>query len=357
MEASLGNPQSPAYANSTTTPDPYARARQVYSRVIARTLSYGTTTAAYYATIDVPATNLLAALAYQKGQRAYIGRTCMDNQQYNPDYFRDESTEAAIKKTWATVDYIQKLDPSGELVAPIITARFAPAVTPESMTELANIADEKGFRIQVHLSENVKEVELVAEMYPNQTSYTAVYDAYGLLTNRTILGHGIHLSDAEMELIAARGAKVSHCPVSNSALGSGLCQVQKLLSKGVDVGLGTDAAGGYSPSILETVRQAFLVSRTLSYLHDDDRTLDVPVTAALWLGTVGGSKVVNMAGRLGGFAPGMLWDVQEIVLGDDGPVDILGWETWDERVKKWVWDGDDRNVNRVWVGGRLVHQR
>lgn len=353
----MGNPQSPAYANLTTTPDPYARAQEVYTHAIARTLAYGTTTAAYYATIDVPATNLLATLAYSMGQRAYIGRTCMDNQEYNPDYYRDESTEAAINNTWASINFIQNLDPTGELVAPIVTPRFAPAVTPESMGELGKIAKEMNLRIQTHLSENVKEVELVAQLYPNQSSYTAVYDAYGLLTNKTILGHGVHLSDAEMQLIAARGSKVAHCPSSNSALGSGQCHVRRLLSMGVEVGLGTDAAGGYSPSILENVRQAYLVSRTVSYLNDDDRTLDVPVTMGLWLGTMGGAQVVDMAGRLGGFAPGMLWDVQEIVLSEDGPIDILGWETWDERVQKWVWNGDDRNVNRVWVGGRLVHTK
>jgi guanine deaminase len=42
---------------------------------------------------------------------------------------------------------------------------------------------------------------------------------------------------------------------------------------------------------------------------------------------------------------------------EDGCVDIFGWEGWEERVAKWVWNGDDRNVKRVWVGGRLVHER
>ena len=130
-----------------------------------------------------------------------------------------------------------------------------------------------------------------------------------------------------------------------------------MMSKGIVVGLGTDTAGGYSPSILETVRQAFLVGRTLSYLDNDNRSLDVPTTMALYLGTMGGAKVVSMDGKLGGFEAGMLWDVQEIVLDKTGPVDIFGWETWNERVSKWVWNGNNQNVNRVWVGGRLVSER
>lgn len=356
MESSLGNPNSPAYADSTTTPDPYARAMQVYSHVIDRTLAYGTTTCSYYATVDVPATNLLATLAYAKGQRAYIGRTCMDNQQYNPEYYRDESVEDAINKTWATINHIESLDPSGELVAPIITPRFAPACTNESLTELGNIAVQKDLRIQAHISENVGEVKLVSELYPQQSSYADVYEAHGLLTDKTILAHGVHLTDEEMALIAARGSGVSHCPDSNSALGSGIARVRRMIDAGIKVGLGTDAAGGFSPSLLDNVRQAFLVSRLLSFQEGQNESLTVPVTEALYLGTVGGAQVVGMDGRLGGFVPGMLWDVQEIVLGTE-PVDIFGWETWSDRVMKWVWNGDDRNVNRVWVGGRLVHER
>lgn len=357
MESSLSTTLSPLYANSTTPPDPYARCHEVYSQVIEKTLSLGTTTASYFATIDVEATNILATLALEKGQRAYLGRTCQDNQEYNPDYYRDESTEAAINKTWQSINFIQSLDPSGDLVAPIVTPRFAPSCTNESMTALGEIANKTGVRLQMHIAENVREVALVAEMYPEQHSYAAVYDAHHLLTNRTILAHGVHLTDEEMDLIAERGSGVSHCPSSNSALGSGMCQVRKLLSKGVKVGMGTDVAGGYSPSILENIRQAFLVSRTLSFLHNDDRTLDVPVTMGLWLATVGGAKVVDMEGRLGLFEPGMLWDVQEISLSQDGPVAIFGWETWDERVRKWVWNGSGENVSRVWVGGRLVSQK
>ncbi|KEF53579.1 uncharacterized protein A1O9_10554 [Exophiala aquamarina CBS 119918] len=339
--------------------DPFARAQAVYSHVIEKTLSYGTTSAAYYATVDVPATNLLADLAFAKGQRAYIGRTCMDNQQYNPEYFRDESPEDAINKTLATIQHIQGIDPSGELVAPIITPRFAPAVTNESMTLLGNLARQMNLRIQTHIDENVGEVKLVAEMYPEQSTYAGVYDAHGLLTNRTILGHGIHMTDTEIALVAARGAGVAHCPTSNSALGSGICHVRKLIDAGVKVGLGTDAAGGYSANILEVVRQAFLVSRLLSFQEGQNSSLSVPVAESLYLGTMGGARLTGMEGRLGGFAPGMLWDVQEIKLGDweYEAVDIFGWENWHDRVNKWVWNGDDRNVNRVWVGGRLVHQK
>ena len=135
--------------------------------------------------------------------------------------------------------------------------------------------------------------------------------------------------------------------------------MRKLLDSGVDVSLGTDVSGGYSVSILDSVRQACLVSRQLGYVKGGDKKWNIGVIEGLWLATVGGAKCVDMAGKLGGFEEGMLWDVQEVSLAeeDGGPVDIFGWETWEERVDKWVWNGDDRNVRRVWVGGRLVHSR
>lgn len=356
---------SPAYKHMSSKPDPLLRAKAVYDKVISRTLSHGTTTASYYATIHVPATQLLADLAYQKGQRAYIGRVCMDNPDMCPDFYRDDSADDSLAKSISIIEYCQKLDPSGELVAPIITPRFAPSCSSDSMRKHGDLAKERDIRIQTHLSENVNEIKLVAELFPGQESYTKVYDTHGLLTDRTILAHCVHLSDAEIELVKLRKSKVSHCPSSNSALGSGFCPVRKLLERRVDVGLGTDVSGGYSPSILDAVRQAYLVSRHVGFLNQGNSKYNVGIAECLWLATVGGAKVVGMEGKLGEFKEGMYFDAQEIQLGKnvgsegkpDGPVDIFGWEAPEDRVAKWVWSGDDRNVKRVWVGGRLVHER
>lgn len=365
LESSFGNVKSPMYKDSTETPNPLARANAVYNRVISRTLAHGTTTASYYATIHVEATNLLADIAFDKGQRAYIGRVCMDRPETCPDYYRDESTEESIVNTKASIEYCKSLDPSGELLAHIITPRFAPSCLPETLTQLGALAKEEDIRIQTHISENLNEVELVKQLFPDQKNYTDVYDHHGLLTPRTVLAHAVHLSREEMQVVKQRKAKVSHCPASNSALGSGFCPVRVLLDEGIDVGLGTDVSGGYSTSILDAVRNACIVSRHVGFVNGGDSRYNLGVAEGLWLGTVGGAKVVGMEGRLGGFEEGMLWDVQEIVLGDvkgsgdgeDTDVDIFGWEDWENRVAKWVWNGDDRNVRRVWVGGRLVHER
>lgn len=350
---------------------PPEKAYSVYNRVISRTLAHGTTTASYFATIHVPATNLLADLCYQRGQRAFIGRVCMDKPGFCPEFYKDESVEQSISRTRETVEHILKIDPKGTLVSPIVTPRFALSCTSAALSGLGKLARsyDPPLRIQTHVSETRSEVNLVKEHFPQCKGYTHVYDDHGLLTSRTILAHGIHLTRDERQLIHDRKAKIAHCPTSNSALGSGICPVRTHLNEGLIVGLGTDVSGGYSPSILEVARQACLVSRLITSQASECEPLTWE--EALYLATRGGAAVVDMADQIGGFEEGMFWDVQLIDLGplidedagtdnsssDAGNVDIFGWESWEEKIEKWMWTGDDRNVKKVWVNGRLVHQR
>ncbi|XXG94118.1 hypothetical protein Hte_000370 [Hypoxylon texense] len=370
------------------------KARRVYSACVRRALAHGTTTAAYYATLHVAPTNLLADLCLAIGQRAFVGRVCMDDPDVNPPYYRDESADEALARTHATVDHIRRIDPTYALVSPILTPRFAPSCSRACMTRLGALRKsayagegQAVLPVQTHIAENAAELALVKAMFPECASYADVYDRHGLLGERTVLGHAIHLTDAEIRLVAERGAGVAHCPCSNSALTSGEAPVRKLLDAGVGVGLGTDVSGGYSASVLEAARQAALVSNHRAMPMG--KWADVPaeerergrlsVEDVLYLATRGGASVLGLAGRVGGFDVGLEWDAQLIGLGlvdehneehendeitattkktkDHGNVDIFGWETWEERVAKWVFNGDDRNVKKVWVRGRLVHER
>jgi guanine deaminase len=304
----------------------------------------------------------------------------MDNPAFCPDYYLDASPEESVTATEATISHIRALDPNGSLVAPIVTPRFAPTCSSAALSGLGKLAASYNppLHIQTHISENKNEVTLVKELFPQSGSYAKVYDDHGLLTARTILAHAVHLTPEERSLIQSRDSKIAHCPASNNALGSGLCPVRTLLDDGITVGLGTDISGGYHPSILEAARQACLVSRLVGSQAppDQSRQANLSVEEALYLATRGGAKVVDMADRIGGFDEGMFWDAQLIELGpavgsegdiqDDrldrgteqvGNVDVFGWESWEEKIAKWVWSGDDRNVQAVWVNGRLVHRR
>lgn len=375
------------------------KARRVYSACVSRTLSHGTTTASYYATIHVASTNLLADICLEKGQRAFIGRVCMDTD-LNPEYLRDESPEQAVEDTKATIAHIKSIDPNHALVTPIITPRFVLSCSSPLLSDLGTLAKETNLPIQTHLSENTSEVALVRERFPTHDSYSHVYDTHGLLTPRTVLAHCVHLSPNERKLLSERRSKVSHCPVSNTSISSGLCPVRQLLDDGIEVGLGTDISGGYSASILVAAREAAMVSRTLAALtpeepepeNEEKKTADeaqtkhstsvkdrkkLSVEECLYLATMGGAKCLGLEGKVGGFEVGMQWDAQFVQLdvdddgeegegegegggvpGDErGPVELWSKETWGEKVAKWMFCGDDRNTKMVFVAGRLVHER
>lgn len=285
--------------------------------------------------------------------------------QLSPPTYRDSDVETAIADTKSCIQHIAHLDPNHDLITPVLTPRFAPSCSGALLSALGDLHRETSLPIQTHMSENKSEIALVKELFPDSTSYADVYDSAGLLTDKTILAHCVHLTDAERSLLASRSAKISHCPASNTAITSGTARVRELLDAGLTVGLGTDVSGGYSPSILEEVRQAILVSRHVAMTDGDAAKLTTAET--LYLATRGGARVVGLEDRIGGFEVGMDWDAQMISLdavtedgemsGGEGPVDIFLQESWEDRVNKWVYNGDDRNTAAVWVKGRLVHSR
>lgn len=345
--------------------DDLKKAKDIYSKIIDRTLSNGTTTAAYYATIHVEATKLLADIALSKGQRAYVGRVCMN--QNSPDFYIDESEEASYNHDKKVIDYIKSKDPSYEIISPILTPRFAPTCTHQSMKRMSELMKQENIPLQTHISENKNEIKWVAELFPSCKSYTDVYDSAGVLTKKTILAHAIHLSDEELQIIKKRDSGISHCPISNSSITSGEAPIRDYLTRGLKVGLGTDCSGGFSPSILESARHALLVSRHLAMDSGKD-TDKLSIEEVLFLGTLGGAKVCEVEEKLGNFLVGKKFDAQLVDIEAKGsPIDVFEWQRpqpedtdfrkYDDLLNKWVFNGDDRNTTRVFVNGSLVFDR
>lgn len=141
MESGFGSKSDPKNQDKNPKDAPPSALR-IYDQVVARTLSHGTTCASYFATVHVPATNALAALCHSRGQRAFIGRTCMDNPDFCPEYYRDQSADDSISATRSTIEYIHTLDPKGTLVKPIVTPRFVPTCTRPALEGLGKLVAE-----------------------------------------------------------------------------------------------------------------------------------------------------------------------------------------------------------------------
>ncbi|KAI8873129.1 guanine deaminase [Ramicandelaber brevisporus] len=380
-------------------------AKQVYPLVVDRLLTSGTTAAAYYGTIHVEASRLLADIARERGQRAYVGKVCMDTNGGSNGYV-EESTEASIADTEKFIHAVLG-DNGGDaaqtkgrleivatddmLVQPIITPRFAITCTHQLMSALGDMARKYNLPIQTHMSENVNEIKYVRELFPDQETYADVYLAAGVLTDRTILGHCVHLTERECSLIKEHNVGIAHCPVSNIVLRSGVLDVRGLLHAGFrKIGLGTDAAGGYAPSILSVMRMATTVSKVASMqkhehfpsvsqplaytspfsCHDDEKLArHLDLSEVFYMATLGGARVMGMDSRVGSFETGKELDALVVDLGCRGsPVTLFphpptrsldGGELRKqfELFEKFVYLGDDRNIRQVFIDGRLVHSK
>ncbi|XP_039302579.1 guanine deaminase [Solenopsis invicta] len=323
-------------------------ADRVFDAVVKRTISMGTTTACYFASLYTDATVLLVDKIGKLGQRAFVGKVNM-NVPRDDGYY--ESTEKSIKDTTALINHVyHSWNP---LIMPIITPRFALSCDMELMQELAKIAKSKGLHIQSHISENKAEVASVEQAFPNQLSYTDVYDAAGLLTGKTILAHGIHLTDSELAILEARETSIIHCPSSNLYLKSGLCDVQRLKANRIKVGLGTDVSGGSSYSMLDEIRSALKVSNCLALTKENYEPLSYK--DVFHMATLGGAKALSIENKVGNFVPGKAFDALIIDVNAKGSLlDNFREYTLKENFQRFLYSGDERNIVAVYVNGRKL---
>jgi len=319
--------------------------KQEYSQMAQRLIRGGTTSCVYFGSLQLEANKILVDALVESGQRAFIGKVCMD-QNSPADYI--ESTADSIKGTRDFISYIKSKN--SPLVNPVVTPRFAPTCSMNLMKELGEISREHSCHVQTHLSENLSEVAWVKDLFPANQNYSQVYDEAGLLTAKTILAHAIYLDETEKSLIKERGAAISHCPNSNFALSSGCLNIRDLLEKEIKVSLGTDVSGGYSTSILDACRQAIITSKVIHF-QDRQKYKPLNVAEAFSLATLNGAISLNLQDSIGNFLPGKFFDAlvvnvhanPQIPTGPDNSLQNL--------FEKFIFCGDDRCISSVFVQG------
>lgn len=215
--------------------------------------AHGITCAALFGAIWEDSVDLAFELAAARGIRLMLGKMMMDEGSYGesqPVEARrrslDESRRLAAKWHGA----------NGGLLEYAVSPRFAVTCSRELMRDAGELAREFGCLIQSHVSENHGEIERVRQRFPESPDYVSVYHQAGLLGPRTLLGHGIHLSDSEIRLLADTGTSIVHCPTSNFFLNSGICPLDRLRDAGVPLALASDVAGGPELNPFQVMRSA-----------------------------------------------------------------------------------------------------
>jgi guanine deaminase len=262
-----------------------------------------------------------------------------------PDYV--ETTEESLGSTQAMIDYIRQKDRSG-LILPVVTPRFALTCSRQAIKGLAGLASASGAHIQSHLSENQEEVEFAGKLFPECANYAAIYEAAGLLGPRTFLAHCVHLTEAQLAILAQHRVAVAHCPTSNFALNSGIASVRAMLGAGLRVGLGSDVSGGYGLSILDAMRQAVIASKARHF--DDPSTAPLTVHEVFYLATLGGAAALSLDHLIGSFAPGKAFDALLIDM-RRCPIPRHPGESLENCLQRLVFLGDDRWITKVYVNG------
>jgi guanine deaminase len=276
-----------------------AFAASVWPDLVGTLLRHGTTTAVYFGTNDRAATTALAHEAVRQGQRAYVGRVAMDHPEGTPEWYRDASPSAGVAASALSIEEIRAADAGRGLVQPIITPRFTPACTDALLEGLGELASATGALVQTHCSESDWAHGYSLDRFG--TTDTTALERFGLLRDGTVLAHSNHVTDDDAALIVGHRSGIAHCPLSNAYFADAVLPVRHLIDAGVRVGLGTDVAGGASPSLLGQCHDAVTVSRLLR--DGVDRSLDrsargvagsaIDTTYAFWLATVGGASVLG----------------------------------------------------------------
>jgi guanine deaminase len=336
-------------------------AASVYESLVDGLLANGTTTVLYFATIHLPATKLLADICLRRGQRALIGRVAMDDPEQCPPYYCDPSPETAEMETRAFIDYVRALAGNeGGLIRPVITPRFIPSCTDELLRRLAVLARETGAHIQTHCSESDWEHGFVIDRCG--VTDTEALRRFGLLSRRTILAHGNFLSDDDLDLIRTAGSGIAHCPLSNAYFSDAIFPLRHGLDRGVHIGLGTDIAGGPSPSIFDAARQAVTASRNLEHGVDPSLARDergrpnarISPVEAFWLATAAGGIALDLP--IGVFREGYRFDALVVDANvPNGDLRLYPDDTEADILQKIIYNAGRSNIGAVWVDGRLVH--
>jgi len=317
-------------------------ARSVADFFLDELLANGTTTAAVFATVYPQSVDALFAAAEERNMRLIAGKVLMDR--LCPDELRDDP-ESAYRDSKAL---IEKWHGKGRL-GYAITPRFALTSSEEQLAAAGQLAAEfPNTWIHTHLAENQEEVDQIAEQFPWSRSYLDVYDHFGLLRERAMYAHCLHLDEQDRSIMAAKGAAGAFCPTSNLFLGSGLFDLDAMTDAGVRVGLATDVGGGTSMSMLRTMSEGYKI------LHLQGQSL--PASRALYLATLGAAEALYLDDCIGNFVPGkeadfIVLDMAGSAMSARRAESVTSLE---ELLFALIFLGDDRNVDATYVMGQVT---
>lgn len=338
------------WLNTYTFPEEAKFSDEAYAKVMAEfffseSLKNGYTTSAVFCTVHPQSVDAFFIEAERLGLRMIGGKVLMDR--HAPDNLCD-TAQLAYDQSKAL---IEKWHGKGRSLY-ALTPRFAPTSTPEQLEAVGALyQNSRDVYVQSHVSENVDEIEWVADLFPKASSYLDVYNHFNLLGPRTLYGHGIHFSEADIRMAAESDTSIIHCPTSNLFLGSGLFDYEKLKEAKVHMALGTDVGGGTSLSPFVTMKAAYEIAQFRNY--------SLTPFEAFYMLTLGGAKALHLQDKIGRVASGYEADLSVVDLTSTDIIDhrMKSVNSLAETLFAQIILADDRAIRATYANGELVYAK
>lgn len=315
--------------------------KAVYKKLIRNLWKVGSLRSVIFGSLYKEAADDLMDMLLESGLSAYVGKVNMDRN--CPDSYR----ETTLKSLEDTEAFIVKYKGRSDLVKPIITPRFVPHCTEESMNGQGQLAKKYDVPVQSHLNESLSEIEWVKKLHPKLKSYSHIYDEYGLFGSsvKTIMAHVIFNEEIEIELMENRQIYPVHCPESNANLISGIMDAKRLLERGLPVSLGSDISGGHHLYMPFQIVLAIQLSKMRARIEDDLSKV-LTFSEAFYMATRSGG---SFFGKVGSFEPGYEGDFLVIdtskILSKGEVKNPL------ERLQKFIYIGSQKAIKERYLRG------
>ncbi len=316
-------------------------AKAAAATFVQRLFAHGTTSAMAFCSVHRQSVDALFAEARKFNMAMITGKSMMDRNAI-PEV-QDTAEQGAIE----TEALYHRWHNQGRLRY-AVTPRFAVTSTEAQLAVSGQLLRTlPGALMQTHISESVAEISLVLKLFPNAIDYTDVYDQYGLLSERSLFAHGIHLSERERKRLREAGSTVIHCPTSNAFLGSGIMKMQEM--NDMHLAVATDVGGGTNYSMLATLGEAYKLQMLGGYKPS--------VHELFRLATLGNAERLKLDHETGSLEVGKFADV--VVLDPEATAVLKSRQELSQSIDDVLFAlmmlGDDRAVRSTYVAGTCVH--
>ena len=282
---------------------------------------------------------------------------------FNDMYFRMDKTIEAVENSgmrgviaWSITDdsirdkiertreYFYKYNYKDSKIKIYVSAHAPYTCNPETIKLCVDLAKELNTGIHIHLSETTKEEEIISEKY-GQTA-TEYLNDLDLFDVPVVLAHGIYISDSDLEILKNIRGGISHNPISNCKLSSGICNVTKLRKNGINVGIGTDGIG--STSTLDMFEEM----KTAAYLQKINTMEPTSINAyeILKMATIEGAKVLGLDNEIGTVEVGKKAD---LIFIDNNKTHLY---PENDICANLVYSANGADVDTVMIDGKIIMQ-